>query len=194
MEQIQLVRKSASFERREFEKTAYPKGFSRTGSGSGSVAFRRGSLGFQSLFDDGDEHVDRDGDPDLRLHGVLGCAEELLDPQMLLDPFEEQLDLPAASIQLRDVKAGKAKLLVRNTSVLPVFGIVELDAAQRRRKPGGNRSRSTQSSGRRSAPLTVDRMRIATLAFRFDFAACDKKAARVVQAETAARNRDSRDP
>ncbi len=28
----------------------------------------------EALFDDGDEHVDRDGDPDLDLDGVLGGA------------------------------------------------------------------------------------------------------------------------
>ena len=41
---------------------------------------------------------------------------------MLLDPFEEQFDLPAAAIELGDGEAGRAKLLVRKTSVLSVSG------------------------------------------------------------------------
>ena len=38
---------------------------------------------------------------------------------MLLDPLEEQFDLPAATVELVIVIAGSAKLLVKNTSVLP---------------------------------------------------------------------------
>jgi hypothetical protein len=56
----------------------------------------QGSVEFESLSDDGDEHVDGDRDPDLGLHGVLGSAEEAFDPKMLLDPLEEEFDLPAA--------------------------------------------------------------------------------------------------
>jgi hypothetical protein len=38
----------------------------------------------------------------LGLHGILGCAIESLDPEMLFDPLEEQLDLPTAAVQLYD--------------------------------------------------------------------------------------------
>lgn len=48
----------------------------------------------QFLFHDGHEHVDTDGDPDLRLHGIVACAVESFDSQMLLDPLEEQLSVP----------------------------------------------------------------------------------------------------
>jgi hypothetical protein len=48
----------------------------------------------QPLLDDGYQDVDRDGDPHLRLHGVLESSEERLDPQVLLDPPEEQFHLP----------------------------------------------------------------------------------------------------
>ena len=54
------------------------------------------------LFDDGHEHIDGDGDPDLSLHGILGSAEEGLDAKVLLDPFEEQLDPPAMTVEFRD--------------------------------------------------------------------------------------------
>jgi hypothetical protein len=65
--------------------------------------------------DDGDEHVGGHGAPYLRLHGVLAVAEEMLDAQMLLDPLEEQLDLPATLVQRRD----------RFSSYLVVFCDVE---------------------------------------------------------------------
>ena len=78
------------------------KGFTRTWLGSGSVAFPRGSLGSLNAFDDGDERIGRDRGPDLRLHGLLGRAVELLDPNIPLDPLEGDLDLPAAAVQLGD--------------------------------------------------------------------------------------------
>lgn len=60
------------------------------------------------LLDDGD------GAPDLRLHCVLARAQELLDPQMLLDPFEEQLDLPTILVKSGDGQCGPLWSVVRS--------------------------------------------------------------------------------
>jgi hypothetical protein len=38
----------------------------------------------------------------LRFDGVFGRAEERLNAQVLLDPFEEQFHLPAAFVELGD--------------------------------------------------------------------------------------------
>jgi hypothetical protein len=46
------------------------------------------------LLDDGDEHVDGNGDPNLGLHRVLGCAVETFDEKVLLDPLAEEFDVP----------------------------------------------------------------------------------------------------
>ena len=54
------------------------------------------------LLDDGNQYVSRHGAPDLRLDGVLAVAQELLDSQVLLDPFEEQLYLPAIFVKCGD--------------------------------------------------------------------------------------------
>ena len=51
------------------------------------------------LFNDGNQHVGADGRPDLSLHGVLACAEKVLDAQVLFDPLEEEFDLPAVFVQ-----------------------------------------------------------------------------------------------
>lgn len=56
------------------------------------------------LANDRHEDINRDRDPDLGLHSVLAGAEEGLDPQVLLDPFEEQSDLPAGFVDLGDSK------------------------------------------------------------------------------------------
>lgn len=54
----------------------------------------------QTFLDDGDQHVSADGDPDLRLHGVLAHAQKSLDAQVLFDPFEEEFHLPALRVQV----------------------------------------------------------------------------------------------
>jgi hypothetical protein len=47
------------------------------------------------FFDDGHEDIDGYGYPYLGLDRVLGGAEKRLDAQVLFDPLEEKLDLPA---------------------------------------------------------------------------------------------------
>ncbi len=48
----------------------------------------------QTLADDGNQHINRDGDPDLSLHCVVAGPIKRFDPQVLLDPFVEQFHLP----------------------------------------------------------------------------------------------------
>ena len=60
----------------------------------------------ESFFDDGNEHIDRDGNPYLGFDGILHGAVEDLDPQVLLDPFEEQFHLPSAPVQFCDSQSG----------------------------------------------------------------------------------------
>ena len=64
------------------------------------------------FLNDGDEHVGGYGAPDLRLDCVLAVAQKLLDAQVLLDPFEEQLDLPAAFVQRCDGQGRQACVVV----------------------------------------------------------------------------------
>jgi hypothetical protein len=64
--------------------------------------------------DDGDQHVDRDSDPDLRLDCVLADAVEGLDAQVLFDPLEEQFYLPALFVDLRDGNSGQVEVIGRN--------------------------------------------------------------------------------
>ncbi len=84
----------------------------------------------EPLFHDGDQDVHRDGDPDLRLDGILAGAVEPLDPKMLVDPLEEQFDLPAATIQLRDGQRRQVEVVGEKAQMPVVFGIVEFDASQ----------------------------------------------------------------
>lgn len=53
----------------------------------------------KTFLDNGCQHINGDGDPDLGLDGVFRCSVEGLDPQMLFNPFEEYLHLPTAFVQ-----------------------------------------------------------------------------------------------
>ena len=52
------------------------------------------------FFDNGYQHVNRNCNPDLGLDGILGGPVKRFDTKVLLDPFEENLDLPATLKQL----------------------------------------------------------------------------------------------
>src|SRR4030066_181854 len=82
----------------------------------------------QTLPDDGHQDVGRDGDPHLRLHSVLRGSEERLDPKMLLDPSEEELDLPALLVQQGDAFRGKGKIVGEEDQVLLVLDGEESNA------------------------------------------------------------------
>ena len=55
-----------------------------------------------NLIETGYQQVNADCDPYLGSHCVLAGAEECLDAQVLLDPFEEQFDLPASFVDRCD--------------------------------------------------------------------------------------------
>jgi len=90
-------------------------------------------LQFQTLLCNGDEKVDDDGDPDLDLHGVGRGAVEGLDPQMTLDPFEEQLHLPPLFVDIGDGLRGYGEEVGQKHKAPMVLPVVESDAAQRLR-------------------------------------------------------------
>ena len=51
-----------------------------------------------------EQQVGDEGCIDLNAHCVLALAQEALDLQVVLDPFEEQLDLPALLVELGDLR------------------------------------------------------------------------------------------
>ena len=60
------------------------------------------SVQFEVVLDDGDKAICDDGDVNLYPHGILAVAPETFDAEMLLDPFEEKLDLPAVTFPTAD--------------------------------------------------------------------------------------------
>ena len=82
------------------------------------------------LFDNSDQHVSGDSAPDLRLHRVLAVADETFDAQMLLDPLEEQFDLPAAFVERGDSQCGQGGIVGQEHQRLAGLRIFETDAPQ----------------------------------------------------------------
>src|SRR3990172_1205066 len=136
----------------------------------------------EPLFDDRDQHVDRHRDPDLRLDRVLAGAEESLDTKMLLDPLEEQLDLPAQTIELRDRERGQGEVVGQEDEPLARFGIFECDSPQRRfealaRVKAGEHDRLVANQAR----VSVYGMRVPALRFEVGLGADDEEAAGVLE-------------
>jgi len=75
------------------------------------------------LPNDRDEDVGGDGNPDLGLDGVLGGPIERLDAQVLLDPFEEEFDLPAGLVELGDGPCGQIELIGQEDRAFVDLGI-----------------------------------------------------------------------
>ncbi len=82
------------------------------------------------LLNNGNQHVGGNGAPDLRLDGVLAVAQKLLDAQVLLDPFEEQLDLPAAFVQSCNGQGRQACVVGQEDQSFLGFGVFESNTPQ----------------------------------------------------------------
>jgi len=84
----------------------------------------------QTLLNNRREVINRDGDPDLRLHGVLRGPIECLDPKVLLDPSEEQFDLPTEFIKQSHGQCGQSEVIRQECQVAIVVPVVEPDTAE----------------------------------------------------------------
>src|SRR5208282_584259 len=84
----------------------------------------------QTFFQNGDEQVNGDGAPDLGAQGVGAGAVKGFDAQMLLEPFEEQFDLPAAMIKLNNRQSGCGEVVGQEDQRQAGFGIAIADASQ----------------------------------------------------------------
>src|SRR5438034_532651 len=84
-----------------------------------------------ALADDRHQHINRDCDPDLGLHGVVAGPIKRLDSQVLLDPFEKQFYLPTAFVDLGDLQCRQLEVIGEEFQSAPVLDIQVTDASQR---------------------------------------------------------------
>ncbi len=82
----------------------------------------------QALFQNGDEQINGDGGPDLDTHGVRAGAVKGFDAQMLFDPFEEEFDLPAATIELGNGQSWHGEVVGQEDQRLARFWVAIADA------------------------------------------------------------------
>jgi hypothetical protein len=64
----------------------------------------------------------------LSFHSVLGSAIERLDSKILFDPFEEQLDLPAAFEEQCNRQCWQDKVVCQKDKTAMVLDIEETDS------------------------------------------------------------------
>ena len=84
----------------------------------------------EPFLDDGDQHVYTDRDPYLCLHGILRGPVKRLDPQMLFDPFEEELNLPSTLVQLSNGQSREREVVGQERQPEIVLIVVKLDASK----------------------------------------------------------------
>src|SRR5271165_724881 len=76
------------------------------------------------------QHIDTNGNPYLGLHRVVAGPVKVFDPQVLLDPFEEQLHLPTALVEQCDGRGRERKIVCQKDQALVRLRIDVMDAAQ----------------------------------------------------------------
>ena len=76
-----------------------------------------------NLIETGHHEVNAYSDPDLGAHGVLRGAEEGLDAQVLLNPLEEEFDLPPAFVNGCDGNSGQFEVVGKKDQSLACMGI-----------------------------------------------------------------------
>ena len=82
------------------------------------------------FFQTGDHEINTYGDPNLGLHGVLGYAKKCLDAEVLLNPLEEQFDMPAAFVNGRDSQGGQGEVVAQENQPLSSCSIAIANAPE----------------------------------------------------------------
>jgi len=83
----------------------------------------------EPLFENRYQQVNREGDCDLGAHRIFARAVESFDSQMLFDPFEEQFDLPAQTVDLSHRQCWQVEIVGQKHQRVVRVGIVIADAA-----------------------------------------------------------------
>src|ERR1022692_4012500 len=87
-------------------------------------------LGLQLLFYDGHQNVNTDGNPNLGFHRVVSGAIKVFDAQVLLDPFEKQLDLPSVLIEQGYGQSGEREVVGEKDQTFARLGVHIMNAPQ----------------------------------------------------------------
>lgn len=137
-----------------------------------------------NLIETGYHQVNADRDPNLGSNGVLAGAEERFYAQVLLDPLEEQFDLPSALVDRCDDICGQIEVVRQKDQPLPGLGIEEADTSELFRvvsltfvSAQSNSLVATQTAG------LVDGTRLSDIKSRIAFRSNDKISVRAFNLE-----------
>lgn len=83
-----------------------------------------------NLIETGHHQVNAHCDPDLGAHGVVTGAVEGFDSEVLLDPFEEKFDLPAALVDGCNRQRRKFEIVGQKNQAFVRFGVDEADSPE----------------------------------------------------------------
>jgi len=89
---------------------------------------------FQLLVQYGYQQICRHSDPNLSFHRVEARSVIVLDPQIALDPFEKQLDIPALLVKFGNRQRRKFHVVGQEHQIALLLGIEKPNPPQRRRK------------------------------------------------------------
>jgi hypothetical protein len=130
------------------------------------------------FFDNRNQHIGGQRNPDLRLHRVLTRAVKRLDTQVLLDPFEKQLHLPTAFVQRRNGCGGQRHIVGQKRYSLAAL-VFDPDAAQhlRVRRTGRLQRQSTDLVEHQVRSQFVHGARVAPFELGIALGARDKERA-----------------
>ena len=81
-------------------------------------------------FDVSQQQVKTNGDPNLRHYRILGGADETFNLQVLLDPLEEEFDLPAGFVYGRNRRCGELDVVGQEVILITGLSILEADTAK----------------------------------------------------------------
>ena len=87
-------------------------------------------LGLQLLLRYRHQHVNTNGNPNLGFHRVVAGAVKVFDPQVLLDPFEEQLDFPTGLLEQGEGQGGEREIVRQKDQALASLRVHVMDAPQ----------------------------------------------------------------
>lgn len=96
------------------------------GTAQDSHDLHDGTSKLEVVLDNSDETVCDNGDMDLNTYSIVALSPERLDSEVLLDPFEEQFDLPPVFIKEGDVLGCKIEVVrVVSERTMQVWGIID---------------------------------------------------------------------
>lgn len=145
-----------------------------------------GARQFHLLMNDRDHQIGGHLDPYLRLHRVWTCAVKVLDPQMLLDPSEEQLDSPTHLVEHGNCQGRDLKVVGEKDQFPFGFRVVVADFSQKCRK-GVSRFGETRFADMVASQTgeAIHRQRVVPGELQYAFSSRDEEGARVCNEEEA---------